>query len=110
MEEAYKLTKELLSQELNFTAIFAYGDVLALGAMHALHEAKLEIPDDVAVVGYDDIEFARVSYPTLTTVRIPRYQIGRKAINLLIEEIIKKGSKKLHQVVIKPELVIRESS
>lgn len=109
MEEAYKLTKEVLSQGLNFTAIFVYGDVLALGAMHALHEAKLGIPDDIAVVGYDDIKFARVSHPPLTTVRIPRYQLGKKAINLLLEEIIKKSSRKFHRVVIKPELVIRKS-
>ena len=109
MEEAYKLIKKILSDGLDFTAIFAYGDVLALGGMHALHEAKLRIPDDIAVVGYDDIEFARVSYPPLTSVRIPRYRLGKEAINLLVEKIIKKGSRKLHQVVIKPELVIRES-
>ncbi|GAI03824.1 unnamed protein product, partial [marine sediment metagenome] len=110
MEEAYKLTKKILSEELNFTAIFAFGDVLALGAMHALSEAKLRIPDDIAVVGYDDIEFARVAHPPLTTVRIPRYQLGREAINLLVDEIIEKSSRKLCQKTIKPELVIRESS
>jgi LacI family transcriptional regulator len=109
MEEANKLTKKIISEGFNFTAIFAYADVLALGAMHALSEAKLRIPDDIAVVGYDDIEFARISHPPLTTVRIPRYRLGKKAINLLVEKIIKKGSRKLHQVVIKPELVIRES-
>ena len=109
MEEAYKLIKEILSQGLNFTAIFAYGDVLAFGAMHALREAKLRIPDDMAVVGYDDIKFARVSHPPLTTVRIPRYRLGKKAIDLLVDEIIEKNSKKLNQVTIKPELVIRES-
>ena len=110
MEEAYKLIKKILSEGLNFTAIFAFSDVLALGAMHALREAKLRIPDDIAVVGYDDIEFTRVSYPPLTTVRIPRYLLGKKAMNLLVEKIIKKGSRKLHQEIIKPELVIRESS
>lgn len=109
MEEAYKLTKKILSEELNFTAIFAFSDVLALGAMHALSEAKLKIPDDIAVVGYDDIEFARVAYPPLTTVRIPRYQLGREVINLLVDEIIEKSSGKLCQKTIKPELVIRES-
>jgi len=109
MEEAYKLIKRILSEELNFTAIFAFSDVLALGAIHALREAKLRIPDDIGVVGYDDIEFARVSHPPLTTVRVPRYRLGKEAVNLLVEKIIKKGSRKLHQVIIKPELVIRES-
>lgn len=110
MEDSYKLMKEFLELENRPTAVFTYSDLLAIGALKALKEAKLEVPKDIALVGYDDIEFSSLLEVPLTTVHQPRYRIGEEGAKILIDRIEGKDPEDLHQIVLKPELVIRESA
>ncbi|MER7485837.1 LacI family DNA-binding transcriptional regulator [Streptomyces sp. NPDC126497] len=92
------------------TAVFCANDLLALGVMQALYEAGLRVPDDIAVVGYDDIEFAASAVVPLTSVRRPAAAMGRQAGRLLVEDT---GRGTVHEhvhVVLQPELVVRRSS
>jgi LacI family transcriptional regulator len=73
-----------ISAGLEFEAIFACDDISAIGALSALNRAKLNVPDDVAVVGFDDIEVSRFLSPPLTTIRVPIEEIGRAAIHQLL--------------------------
>jgi len=110
MEDGYRLMKEFLQLENRPTAVFAYSDLLAIGALKALKEAKLRVPKDIALVGYDDIEFCSLLEVPLTTVHQPRYRIGEEGAKILINRIEKKDSEGFQQIVLKPELVIREST
>lgn len=110
MEDGYRLIKEFLELENRPTAVFTYSDILAIGALKALKEARLKVPKDMALVGYDDIEFSAFLEVPLTTVHQPRYRIGEEGAKILINRIEKKDSEGLQQIVLKPELVIRESA
>lgn len=93
------------------TAVFCANDLLALGMLQALYAAGVRVPEDVAIVGYDDIFFAETAAVPLTSVRQPAYRIGRKAAELLIEETGDRAGAHLHrEIVFRPELVVRASS
>jgi len=109
LEEGYRAVKEILSTRFNFTAIFAFNDYLALGAMKAIFERGLKIPDDIALVGYDDIEFASLSIVPLTTIRLPKYMLGNKSAEILLAKI-KKQQSKTQSLLLKPELIVRDST
>jgi LacI family transcriptional regulator len=91
------------------SAIFCVNDYVALGAVRALRANKLSVPGEVAVVGYDDIEFASMLSPALTSVRQPMYELGKRATTLLMEEA-SDGEHRHQQVRFTPELVVRASS
>jgi LacI family transcriptional regulator len=97
----------LLNLPIRPTAVFAASDVVALGAMGAIHAAGLGIPNDVALVGFDDIVLAAHAHPPLTTVRVPAYGLGWTSAEVLIALI--EGEEKVFSVVLETELVIRES-
>lgn len=92
------------------TAVFCANDLLALGVLQALYEAGRTVPDDIAVVGYDDIEFAASAVVPLTSVRRPASAMGRQAGRLLIEETAHGTGHTHHHVVLQPELVVRRST
>jgi DNA-binding LacI/PurR family transcriptional regulator len=81
---------------------------MALGAMRAVRETGLSIPDDVAFVGFDDLPLAILPEPQLTTVRQPIYQFGFKAVEILID-LIENGIKPPRRIIMDTELVIRDS-
>lgn len=113
LEGGYKCTKAALTQiNPRPTAIFAYSDLLAIGVMKALHELGLLVPDDIALIGYDDIEYAQFLEPPLTTVDQFAYEIGQKGIEILLEKIEWPEDKKweLQHIIVKPELKVRASS
>jgi LacI family transcriptional regulator len=91
------------------TAVFCANDLLALGVLQALFAARIGVPDDIALVGYDDIEFAAAAAVPLTSVRQPAVRMGRMAAELLLEET-GEGGHRHRQVVLQPELVVRRSS
>jgi LacI family transcriptional regulator, galactose operon repressor len=91
------------------TAVFCANDLLALGALQELTRRGLRVPDDIAIVGYDDIEFAAAAAVPLSSVRQPREQLGRTAAQLLLEELGDPHHEHRH-VVFKPELVVRGST
>jgi LacI family transcriptional regulator len=92
------------------TAVFCANDLLALGVLQALTTAGLRVPDDVAIVGYDDIVYAAAAAVPLSAVRQPRRALGAAAAQLLFEEIAAGPDHHHRQVVFQPELVVRASS
>ncbi|MFE9171781.1 LacI family DNA-binding transcriptional regulator [Streptomyces kebangsaanensis] len=95
------------------TAVFCANDLLALGVLQAMYAAGVNVPDDLAIVGYDDIEFAAAAAVPLTSVRQPAVTMGALAAELLLEETGAQGAPTAHEhrrVVLQPELVVRGSS
>jgi LacI family transcriptional regulator len=92
------------------TAIFCVNDVTALGVMRGLLRRGLSVPEDVALVGYDDVEFAGLLATPLTSVRQPKYQLGRAAADLLLTEAAAGPEHRHEQRLFQPELVVRASS
>lgn len=100
---------ELLDRGTDFTAVVAANDLLALGAIAVARERGLEVPGDVSVVGFNDVPFADKFDPPLTTIRIPHYQIGVKAAEMVLEAIETPGAPGIG-VRLSPELVVRAST
>jgi LacI family transcriptional regulator len=92
------------------TAVFCASDRVALGMLQGLTQHRLRVPDDIALIGYDDIEIAAAAAVPLSSVRQPRYELGRAAAELLIDETEHPASHTHQQLVFKPELVVRQSS
>ncbi|MDG4770087.1 substrate-binding domain-containing protein [Solwaraspora sp. WMMD792] len=92
------------------TAVFCANDLLALGVLQGLTRQQVRVPEDIALVGYDDIEFAAAAAVPLSSVRQPRQRLGQTAAALLLEEATSPDSHRHRQVVFEPELVVRESS
>ncbi len=99
--------QQLLALNPPPTAVFCYNDMTAIGAAAALREAGLRVPDDVSLVGFDDIDWAAYSNPPLTTVRQPRRELGRRAMQMLLELLA--GEESPTKVVLQGELVVRAS-
>jgi LacI family transcriptional regulator len=92
------------------TAIFCANDLLALGVLQEMTSRRIRVPEDTAIVGYDDVEFASAAAVPLSSVRQPRHQLGRAAAQLLLEEALGGDTHRHRQVVFEPDLVIRKSS
>jgi LacI family transcriptional regulator len=108
MADGYIAMRELLSSGKRPTAVFAFGDLLALGAYKAIEEAGLVIPNQIALAGYDDISVAELI--SLTTVAQDNFEIGRMGTEMLLKQIQTQG-RALHQkVILQPRLVIRSST
>ena len=104
--------RDLLSDGVEFDAVFGLNDALALGAMRALQEAGLRIPDDVSVVGFDDIDEAQYTLPSLSTINPGREQIAALAVELLLARIRDGGGRpsEPREVLVDFEVVVRESA
>nr|WP_294849068.1 LacI family DNA-binding transcriptional regulator [uncultured Sphingomonas sp.] len=110
-ESGREAARQLLDQGKTFDAIFAVSDLTAIGAMHELHEAGLEVPRDVAIVGFDDLAAARMSEPALTTVA----QDARRAGDMLVETLLSKidaqaAHQAPHSVTLPVQLIVRGST
>ena len=105
----YPYGKELIERKHPFTALLAYNDISAIGAMRAFHEAAFQVPQDISVVGFDDIPAAAFHYPSLTTVRQPLHRMGQLAVEMLVERL--EGGKEMdREIAVQPEIVVREST
>lgn len=100
---------EMLQLPKRPTAIIAANDLMAMGAMRELRKAGLRIPEDVSVVGFDDIFFAELTDPPLTTINLPREEIGRAAVEALLHTVTNE-SKQGREYKITPKLIVREST
>jgi DNA-binding LacI/PurR family transcriptional regulator len=109
-EIGYKPMQGLLEKTRGFTAIFCFNDIAAIGAIRALKDAGLSVPGDVSVVGFDDIQSAAYSTPSLTTVRQPLTEMGKCGAQILLTRIARREEEHPAQIVMAPELVIREST
>ena len=94
---------------ITFTAVVASGDTMAIGAIRALNDFHLKVPEDIAVAGFDDIELSAIFSPSLTTVRQPKYQIGTRSAEKLLDLISGKPLMACRDIL-NYELIIRESS
>jgi DNA-binding LacI/PurR family transcriptional regulator len=108
-EVGFPVTKELLARREPFTALFAYNDISAIGAIWALREAGLRVPQDVSVVGFDDIPGAAFANPGLTTVRQPLVRMGEIAAQTLVS-LVEERAEHVPEIAIEPEFVIRDST
>ncbi len=106
-EFGYYAGRELLRKR-DFTAVFSANDQMALGLMHAVRDASLDVPRDVSIVGFDDVPEAAHFWPPLTTVRQEFAELGRRAIALLLGDI--NGEGKGYGGTITPHLVVRAST
>ena len=110
-EIGYEPMRALLERTRDFTAIFCFNDIAAIGAIRALTEAGLRVPEDVSVVGFDDIQSAAFYTPSLTTVRQPLNEMGKRGARILLERIAKPENTDLAaEVLMEPEFVVREST
>jgi len=99
----------LLSAETSLTALFCYNDLVAVGALQACAALGRAVPGEIAIVGYDDIPLAALVTPALTTCQVPRYELGGRAVGLLLDRL--RGEPETRkEVVLQPELVIRASA
>ena len=100
--------RDLLASDFRPTAIVCVNDLMALGVLKELRERRIGVPRDISVTGFDNIEFAEAATPALTTAHIPRERIGR----LLFENLKRQraGPPAAQEIVIDPELVLREST
>jgi LacI family transcriptional regulator len=108
--EGARCCGELLDRRRGFTAIVAGNDLLALGCYDALEQRGLRCPDDFSVVGYNDMPFADRFSPPLTTVRVPHYELGATAAELMLEQLQEIAPPPPRQLLLAPELVIRGST
>src|SRR5579875_2974565 len=107
-ELGYPGVTELLKRRRDFTAVVCFNDISAIGCIRALHDFGLEVPRQVSVVGFDDIQSASFHVPSLTTIRQPLQQMGAMAATLLLKKI--RGEHTDSVVKIEPELIVREST
>jgi DNA-binding LacI/PurR family transcriptional regulator len=110
-ELGYEATRKLLASHKKFTALFAFNDISAMGAIRACREAGLRVPEDISVVGFDDIQSAAYQNPALTTVRQPLREMGRIAAETLLRRIRRSGADSPGgETMVRPELIVRETT
>ena len=110
MEDAYKAASALLDERHDFTAMIAASDVMAMGALRALNEHNLCVPDDISLASFDGIEFSEYTSPPLTTMQQDREAIGRGAVQLLISIIEESGEKPPSPLIVPTRLIVRKST
>ena len=108
MQRGYEAARMLMQQTHDFTAVLAFNDGSAIGAIRAFQDSGLAVPGDVSVVGMDDIQLAAFISPRLTTIRQPLKVMGAMAAATLLQRI--KGEEVPEETVVQPELVTREST
>ncbi len=109
IEGGQKAAAALLHQNPQLTALFCYNDLVAVGALRAILEMGRRVPEDVAIVGFDDIPLAALVTPALTTCRVARYELGVQATRLLLNQLHSEGDTS-EEILLEPELVIRQSA
>ena len=120
VEGGQRVARELLIAHPDLTALFCYNDLVAVGALHACAEMGRRVPDDLAVVGFDDILLAALVTPPLTTCRVPRYDLGGQAMKLLLNQIdgcpeasdqgAEADRAPCAEIVLRPQLIVRSSA
>jgi len=109
-EDAFRKMQELYKSNLDFTAIFAHSDLLAIGAMEATLERGLRIPEDISIIGFDDT-YASLALPKLTTMHVPNYEMGKRAAEILLRRLSSASVNKppTHEEIV-PTFIERKST
>lgn len=111
-EVGYTAAQRLLAKTRDFTAIFSFNDMSAIGAIQALHQNGIRVPHDVSIIGFDNIFFAEFNSPSLTTIRQPLYEMGELAAQTLLNRLAdpSDGRDECRTLSVEPELIVREST
>ena len=109
-ESGYELTGQALALDPHPTAIFGANNFISIGVLKALRDAGLRVPEDVSVVGFDDLPVSLIVDPILTVVSQPAYEMGSKATDLLLKRISAQLPEEIHEVVLPTEIITRQSS
>jgi LacI family transcriptional regulator len=113
-EIGYIAAQKIIAAKKPFTALFAFNDISAIGAIRALQEIGLRVPEDVSVLGFDDVYAAAFYNPALTTIRQPLFEMGSLAAQTLLERVAKKQAKGKGQIpetlTVEPKLIVRQST
>jgi len=112
-EIGYIAAQKILSRKKSFTALFAFNDISAIGAIRALQEAGLRVPEDVSVLGFDDIYAAAFHNPALTSIRQPLFEMGNLAAQTLLDRVRQNqedGAKIPETLTVEPKLIVRQST
>ncbi len=107
-EDGYLGMKKLLKLKKPATAVFCYNDRLAMGVLKACREVKLSVPEDISVVGFDDLDLCEYTVPPLTTIRLPRFDMGYLAMKTFVA--VSRNGEPAGPQVLKPELIVRSST
>ncbi|HEY3368114.1 MAG TPA: LacI family DNA-binding transcriptional regulator [Symbiobacteriaceae bacterium] len=110
LESGYAAAQILLGRAPRPTAVFAGNDLMAIGMLRAATEAGIAVPDELSVVGFDDIQMAALIHPALTTVRQPAYDMGRRAMTMLHERITGGIPAAGRRHIFQPELIVRRTT
>lgn len=108
-EGGYESARELLRLEPRPTALFVDNNMMMLGALEAIRDCGLSVPEELSVVGFDDVPWATLLHPALTVVAQPTHELGRKSVEQLLERLDQPG-KPVSHVLLMPELIVREST
>jgi LacI family transcriptional regulator len=108
-DSGYGVARALLDLAAPPTALFCTNNLMTVGALRALRERSVRIPEDLSLVGYDDMEWWTLTHPPLTTVGQPVYDLGREAMRLLLAQMGSEKRRRPQRIVLKPELILRES-
>ncbi|MEJ5352565.1 MAG: LacI family DNA-binding transcriptional regulator [Melioribacteraceae bacterium] len=106
----YNAARKLLTNHKNITAIFACNDAMALGIMQYCSENDIKIPDDISIVGFDDVESDISITPQLTTIRVPKTELGIEAMNLMVNLLKEKENLQTKKILVPVELIVRNST
>lgn len=109
VESGYSAALSLLAKQPQLSAIFVYNDLMALGVLQACRMLGRRVPEDCAVVGFDDIQIAGLIYPALTTVHLDKYRLGQEAVGRLLE-MLEQPTTNFPPISLEVELVIRQSA
>ena len=107
--DSYRSTKILLNQKESPTAILVHADHMAMGTLEALRDSGLKVPEDIAVVGFDDIEMARLPGIDLTTISQKKSTLGKMAVDILIDKMKGRSNRMVKKILLEPTLVIRNT-
>ncbi|OGO33666.1 MAG: hypothetical protein A2W35_07495 [Chloroflexi bacterium RBG_16_57_11] len=105
-----EMALQAISQEPHLTAILAANNFIALGALQAIQECGLRVPEDIALVGFDDLPEALVAFPFLTVATQPAYEMAQKATGLLLERVAGTGPAEAQEIILPTRLIVRQSS
>lgn len=108
-QNGYDAAKKIFTSSKKVTAVFACNDAMAIGVMHYLKDNGLRIPDDVSVIGFDDVEADLLLDPPLTTIRVPKIELGVEALRFIIS-LIKNKQENAKKILVPVELIIRKST
>jgi DNA-binding LacI/PurR family transcriptional regulator len=109
-EDGYQAILQLLKSKEEPTAVFVINDVTAFGTIRAVFDSGLKVPEDISIIGYDDMEFGKYTIPRLTTIHYPVIEVAEASSELILSRIGKDDLEEFQKIVIEPGLIIREST